>query len=107
MLSTWSGWSGWTRDRENVRAALGWCVAQAAAGDGDATDLGLRLASSMGIGWVLGRAREVQSALLQLLSRPEAAVYPRRPRAGTFRGRLLWPGWRGSFTQANALLEEA
>jgi predicted ATPase/DNA-binding XRE family transcriptional regulator len=94
-------------DTENLRAALSWCVARAAAGDGDATDLGLRLASNLVSGqWVeRGRAREVQSALLQLLSRPEGAAYP-SARALALVAAGFRAGMSGSFTQSNALLEE-
>jgi predicted ATPase/DNA-binding XRE family transcriptional regulator/Tfp pilus assembly protein PilF len=94
-------------DTENYRAALSWCVARSAAGDGDAMDLGLRLAGNLApTQWLgRGRAREVQSALLQLLSRPEAAVYP-AARARAFLGAGYLAGLAGSFTQSTALLEE-
>jgi predicted ATPase/transcriptional regulator with XRE-family HTH domain len=95
------------RDSENLRAALGWCVARAAAGDGDAMDLGLRLAFRLAFQWgVRGRAREVQGALVQLLGRPEAAAYP-AARAGALLAAGFVAGIAGSFTQSNALLEDA
>jgi predicted ATPase/DNA-binding XRE family transcriptional regulator len=95
-------------DAENVRAALSWCVARAATGDGEATNLGLRLASNLApTQWLgRGRVREVQSTLLQLLGRPEAAVYP-ATRALALLAAGFLAGLAGSFTKSNALLEEA
>jgi predicted ATPase len=95
------------RDIENLWSALGWCVARATTGDGEATELGLRLAGRIRSLWgERGRARELLSALLQLLSRPEGAACP------SARVLALWAagflaGNSGSFTQANALLDEA
>jgi tetratricopeptide (TPR) repeat protein len=93
---------------ENVQAALRWCVARAAAGDGEATDLGLRLASNLAATQWLGRgrAREVQGALLQLLSRPERVAYPRACALALLAAGYL-ASLAGSFTQSDALLEEA
>ena len=94
------------RDAENLRAAMGWCLARAEAGDGEATELGLRLVDGLGLNWVLrGRAREMQHALLRLFSRPEAAAFPRaRARSLLYAGHSA--GFAGSFAQAFALIEE-
>jgi predicted ATPase len=93
------------RDSENLWSALGWCVARAAAGDSEATELGLRLASTF-MKSHRARAREVQSALLQLLSLPDGAAYPTARARALFAAGFL-TGMSGSLTQANALLDEA
>jgi len=66
----------------------------------------MRLAGSMGYWVVRGRAREIQSALLQLLSRSEAAVYPAARALALFAAGAL-TCFTGSFAQANILLEDA
>jgi predicted ATPase/transcriptional regulator with XRE-family HTH domain len=94
------------RDTENQRVALGWCAAQAEAGEAEATEWGLRLVDSLCLHWMArGRGREIKHALLQLLSRPEGAAYPRlRARALVLAGHTV--GFAGSFAQARALLDE-
>lgn len=66
---------GLDRDSDNVRAALGWCLADDAAGGAqdERVSLGLRLAGSLGWYWLMrGRLSEGRGALERALAKAPA-----------------------------------
>ena len=92
------------RERQNVRAALDWCVATA---DVQAADLGLRLVAALWLFWdVRGHVQEGRRPLKAILDL--AAAAPRtRPRAHA----LQSAGWlayvRGDVADAEVVLDES
>ena len=92
------------RERQNVRAALDWCVATA---DVQAADLGLRLVAALWLFWdVRGHVQEGRRPLKAILDL--AAAAPRtRPRAHA----LQSAGWlayvRGDVPDAEVVLDES
>jgi tetratricopeptide (TPR) repeat protein len=94
------------RDEDTLRAALGWCVAQGRLGDGEATELGLRLGYALYLFWHLrAHHREAGDWLRQLLALPRAAA-----RTAFRAGALFTAGFFAvivEWTRACPLLEES
>jgi non-specific serine/threonine protein kinase len=96
------------REGDNLRTAQSWCVGQGKVGDGEATELGLRLGSGLWNYWLLrGELREPLAWLRQLLSLPTAAI--RTPYRAVA---LVATGWislmvEGDTAKAVDLLEES
>jgi tetratricopeptide (TPR) repeat protein len=94
------------RDIENVRAALGWCIAQVETGESEAMDLLLRLGNAMSSSMYPGSARERRHELSSILSRLQAAAYPQARAQALLRAGTL-AEIAGSIAQADDLYEEA
>jgi predicted ATPase/DNA-binding XRE family transcriptional regulator len=97
------------RNRENVRAALDWCVGQAETGESEALDLALRLGIAMwkiAHVWGAGEGAWMHQHLLRILSRGQETVSPQLRLQALFSAGVVVEQ-AGLVTQADALYQES